>query len=56
MTHPPRTLILASLIKDAVESEGCHITGVDFKELSIEVDGPDEVIHHCARAVEEILD
>ena len=47
--------ILASLIKDAVESEGCYITGVDFEELSIEVDGPDEVIHDCARAVEKII-
>jgi hypothetical protein len=56
MENTTSEIILASLIKDAVEAEGCHISGVDLEKLSIEVDGPDEVIHDCAKAVEEILD
>ena len=44
MENTTSEIILASLIKDAVEAEGCHISGVDLEKLSIEVDGPDEVI------------
>jgi hypothetical protein len=55
MKNTTSEIILASLIKDAVESEGCYITGVDFEGLSIEVDGPDEVIGNCVKAVTEIM-
>ena len=56
MDYKTSELILASLIKDAVESEGCYITGVNFENLSIKVDGPDESVGSCARAVAEILE
>ena len=48
--------IVLNLIKEAVESEGCHIEEVDFESLTIRVDGPDEVVSDCARAVAEALD
>ena len=44
-------VILANLIKQAVESEGCYITDIDFENLAIKVDGPDEVVGACAKAV-----
>ena len=49
-------LVVADLLKDAVESEGCHLAEVDFDNLVIKVNGSDNVIGACARAVEEILD
>ena len=53
---PPSLLVVADLLKDAVESEGCHLAEVDFDNLVIKVNGSDNVIGACARAVEEILD
>jgi hypothetical protein len=48
-------LILARLIKDVVEDEGCYISGINLDNLSIQVDGPDEVISNCVKAVNDIL-
>lgn len=49
-------IITLNLIKQAVESEGCHLTDVDLENLQVKVDGPDEVVGACARAVAEILE
>jgi len=48
--------ILVNLIKEAVESEGCRLSEVDIERLTVKVDGPDDVVSDCARAVAEILD
>jgi hypothetical protein len=48
--------IVVNLLKEAVESEGCHLSEVDIENLVIKIDGPDEVVSDCARAVAEILD
>jgi hypothetical protein len=48
--------IVVSLLKEAVESQGCHLSAVDLDNLVIKVNGPDEVVSDCARAVAEILD
>ena len=48
--------ILINLLKHAVESEGCHLSEVDLENLTIKVNGPDEVVTDCARAVAEILE
>ena len=48
--------ILINLLKHAVESEGCQLSDVDLENLTIKVNGPDEVVSNCARAVAEILD
>lgn len=48
-------LITVNLLKEAVESEGCRLAEVDFENLVIKVDGDDEVVGACARAVAEIL-
>ena len=47
--------IMFNLLKDAVESEGCRLAEVDFESLVIKVDGADEIVGACARAVAEIL-
>ena len=56
MDYENSDIIVANLIKEAVESEGCRLTDVDLENLVIRVDGPDEVVSDCARAVAEILD
>ncbi len=49
-------LIAVNLLKEAVESKGCRLAEVDFENLVIKVDGADEVVGACARAVAEVLD
>jgi hypothetical protein len=49
-------LITLNLIKEAVEGQGCRLAEVDFENLVIKVDGADEDVGACARAVAEILD
>ena len=56
MKNDDVTNILINLLKNAVESEGCSLSDVDLESLTIKVDGPDEVVGDCARAVAEILD
>ena len=48
--------IVVNLLKQAVESEGCHLSEVDLENLVIKVSGPDDVVSDCAKAVAEILD
>jgi hypothetical protein len=48
--------IVAKLIKEAVESEGCQLADLDIEGLTVRVEGPDEIVGNCARAVEDILD
>ncbi len=48
--------IAVNLLVEALESEGCQLAEIDFENLLIKVDGPDEVIGDCARAVAEILE
>ena len=48
--------IAVNLLMEALESEGCQLAEIDFENLLIKVDGPDEVIGDCARAVAEILE
>ena len=48
--------IIITLAKEAAESEGCFIEEVDFDNLTIKVNGPDDVVDDCARAVAEVLD
>ena len=56
MKFKPNDTIIINLIKEAVESEGCELSEVDIEKLTVKVDGPDDVVSDCARAVAEILD
>ena len=56
MTYKSSETIMVNLLKQAVESEGCHLSEVDLENLVIKVNGPDGVVSNCARAVAEILD
>ena len=49
-------VIVANLIKEAIESEGCQLADLDIEGLTVRVEGPDEIVGNCAKAVEEILD
>jgi hypothetical protein len=56
MKYNDADLIIAHLIKEAVESEGCRLADVDIEGLMVKVEGPDDIVGNCAKAVEEILD
>jgi hypothetical protein len=56
MNYESSDILMVNLLKEAVESKGCHLSEVDIDNLVIKVDGPDEVVSACARAVAEILD
>ena len=56
MSYKSSDTIVVDLLKQAVESEGCHLSDVDLENLVIKVNGPDDVVNDCARAVAEILD
>jgi len=56
MKNQSSETIVINLIKEAVEAEGCYLEEVDFENLTIRVEGPDEVVSDCARAVAEVLD
>jgi hypothetical protein len=56
MNHKTGDTIVISLLKEAVESEGCSLSAVDLDNLVIRVNGLDDVVSNCARAVSEILD
>jgi phage tail tube protein FII len=49
-------IIAVNLLKQAVESKGCHLSEVDIENMILKVNGPDDVVSDCARAVAEILD
>jgi len=56
MKHMDADLIIANLIKEAVESEGCQLADLDIDGLTVKVEGPDDIVGNCAKAVEEIMD
>ncbi|MGB5617980.1 MAG: hypothetical protein WBM78_14145 [Desulfobacterales bacterium] len=55
MAYKDVDVIVAKLIKEAVESEGCQLADLDIEGLTVKVEGPDEIVGNCAKAVEEIL-
>jgi hypothetical protein len=55
MEYKDVDVIVANLIKEAIESEGCQLTDLDIDGLIVKVEGPDEIVGNCAKAVEEIL-
>lgn len=55
MAYKDVDVIVANLIKEAVESEGCQLADLDIEGLTVKVEGPDEIVGNCAKAVEEIM-
>ena len=56
MTSISSENIIINLVREAVEPEGCFIEEVDFDNLIIKLNGPDDVVNDCARAVAEVLE
>ncbi|MGD8290828.1 MAG: hypothetical protein PVF37_03930 [Desulfobacterales bacterium] len=56
MDSKMRDEVIIRLLKDTVESEGCLLAEVDLKGLKLRVDGPDQNVEDCARAVADIFD
>ena len=49
-------IVIVNLLKQAVEAEGCKLARVDLENNTLKVEGPDEVVPACARAVADIID
>jgi hypothetical protein len=45
-----------NLLKMTVESHGCNIIDLDLEKHIINLDGPDESVNACARAIAELVD
>ena len=56
MENTNEETVIINMLKQTVESKGCKLTDIDLENNLIKVDGPDEVVADCARAVAEILD
>ena len=54
MKYESPEIIAVNLLKQAVESKGCQLDEVDIENMVIKVNGPDDVVSACARAVAEI--
>jgi hypothetical protein len=48
--------VIVKLLRQAVEAEGCQLTQVDVENKLLKVEGSDEVVPACARAVAEIME
>ena len=45
-----------NLLKMTVENHGCTIVDLDLEKHIINLDGPDEAVGACARALAELVD
>jgi hypothetical protein len=45
-----------NILKNTVETHGCTIIDVDLENHIINLDGPDDAVAACARAIAELTD
>jgi hypothetical protein len=45
-----------NLLKMTVENHGCTIVDLDLEHRIINLDGPDDAVGACARAIAELVD
>ena len=45
-----------SMVAAVVEQHGCKIVDVDFDTKTLNLDGPDDAVAECARALAEMLE
>ena len=48
--------VFLNLVKMTAEQHGCSIAEVDLDNHAIELDGPDEVLEDCPRAIAELME
>ncbi len=48
--------IFLNMIKTTVEKHGCTIVDVDFDNHILNLDGPEESVDACARAIAALVD
>ncbi len=47
--------IFLNMIKTTVEKHGCTIVDIDFENHVLNLDGPEESVGNCARAIAELV-
>ena len=45
-----------NLVKHAVEKHGCRLVDIDLEKQYINIDGPDDALADCARALADLVD
>jgi hypothetical protein len=48
--------IFLNLLKMTVENHGCTIVDLDLENHIVNLDGPDDSVEACARAIAELVD
>ena len=48
--------VFLNMIKTTVEKHGCTIVDVDFENHVLNLDGPDEAVADCARAIASLVE
>jgi hypothetical protein len=56
MKYPDEEVVIMNMLKQAVESKGCKLTELDFETMTLKIDGPDQAVANCARAIADIID
>ena len=44
-----------NLLKHTVERHGCKIVDIDLEHHIVNLDGPEEAVNACARAISELV-
>ena len=52
--HADDTMFL-NVLKTTVENHGCTIIDVDLENHIVNLDGPDDAVADCARAISELV-
>ena len=47
--------VFINMIKTTVEKHGCTIVDIDIENHVLNLDGPDESVADCARAIAELV-
>lgn len=47
--------LFLTMLKQTVERHGCKIVDIDIENKMINLDGPEESVDSCARAIAELI-
>jgi hypothetical protein len=53
--EPTDETTFLNLVKHAVEKHGCRLVDIDLDNHYINIDGPDEALAECARALADLV-
>jgi hypothetical protein len=54
--HDNSATTFFTVLNSTVEEHGCRIENIDFDRQVINLEGPDEAVEACAKAIADLLD